>query len=511
MERSAKATLLPHGGGGAVLMPPALLARLGLRPGEQVLLCTQAQRAAVRVGMAGASFHGAASVPGRGALLHGSGSALHEADFPLAETGSAPPGAEGWTQGSAGPGADVVLVDPAILRRLHLPPHWPLRLRRTADGRLHVGPFVGILCERQGAGSPYGPQTTFFRRLIRIGRSLHMAVYVFAPGDVNRVMGAVAGWTWVDGRGWVRRLFPLPHVLYDRGFVTGPVLRLQRWLRTRLGVQQFNSLVGSKWWVYRLMARHPDLRPYLPETRVLRTTADLLIMLRRHGTVYVKAAGGGKGIGIWVISADGRGTFSYRYTDAQTRIHRGRTGNPAAIVRHLLSKPRQPWLIQPRVDLARWRGRIFDVRVLVQRDGRGQWHITGTGARIGRPGSIISNLYGGGDALPLEPVLTESLGLTPQEAAALRRRVEEIALRVAQEIDRACRRTGHVGELGIDIGIDRSGRLWFFEANSRTGRNLFRQAGLRESSRLADRRPLEFALHLAGFGPERAGMAEAFA
>jgi len=493
------------------LLPPTLLAQLGLRPGEQVLLCTQAQRTPVRIGVAGASFHGAAIPLSGGASLPTTDTALHPAAHRPEGAAAAQSSPAARVHGATGLGVGTVLVDPVILQRLHLPPHWPLRLRRTPDGRLHVGPFVGILCERQAGGSPYGPQTSFFRRLIRIGRSLHMVVYVFAPGDVNRLMRAVAGWTWVDGRGWVRRLFPLPHVLYDRGFVTGPVLRLQRWLRTRLGVQQFNSLVGSKWWVYRLMARHPDLRPYIPETRVLRSTADLLAMVRRHGTVYVKAAGGGKGIGIWVISADGRGTFSYRYTDAQTRIHRGRTGNLAAIVRHLLSKPRQPWLIQPRVDLARWRGRIFDVRVLVQRDGRGQWHITGTGARIGRPGSIISNLYGGGDAWPLEPVLMESLGVTPQEAAALRHHAEEIALRVAQEIDWACRRTGYVGELGIDIGIDRSGRLWFFEANSRTGRNLFRQAGLQESSRLADRRPLEFALHLAGFGPDGAHVAETFA
>lgn len=151
------------------------------------------------------------------------------------------------------------------------------------------------------------------------------------------------------------------------------------------------------------------------------------------------------------------------------------------------------------------------MRVLVQRDGSGNWQITGTGARIGRPGSIVSNLYGGGEAWPLEPVLMESLAMTDAQAVALRRRIEHIALRVAHEIDVACRRTGYVGELGIDIAIDRSGQLWFFEANSRTGRNLFRQAGLYDASRLADQRPLEFALHLSGFGGERAGAAAAFA
>ncbi|OUM99431.1 MAG: hypothetical protein BAA04_08945 [Firmicutes bacterium ZCTH02-B6] len=467
MERSACAALYPRAGlGRAMQLAPALSDRLGLYPGQNVQLCTKTRQALVHV-----------------------------------ETAAPQP--EDRVE-------DRVYVDAFLMQRLHLPPGWPLRLRAASDGRVHVGPFVGILCHRDGAGSPYGPQTTFFRRLIRIGRLLNMVVYVFEPADLQRQVGAVAGWTWLDGRGWVRRLFPLPDVLYDRGYVTPPVLRLQRWLR-RQGVQQFNSLVGSKWWVYRLMHRFPDLAPYIPETRVLRTTADLAGMVRRHGTVYVKAAGGGKGIGIWVISTSSRGGYTYRYTDAQARIHRGRTTNLGAIVQHLLLRPRQPWLIQPRIDLARWRGRIFDVRVLVQRDARGEWQITGTGARIGRPGSIISNLYGGGEAWPLEPVVMESLGMTEAQAAAVRRRVEQIALRVAQEIDFACRRTGYVGELGIDIGIDRSGRLWFFEANSRTGRNLFRQAGLHDASRLADRRPLEFALHLSGFGGLVMGAAESLA
>ncbi|MBO8142270.1 MAG: YheC/YheD family protein [Firmicutes bacterium] len=436
-----------------IRMSLSMLNRLGLVTGQTVLLCTQARRVQVRVGL---------RVP-------------------------------------SDPGE--VLVGADLMRRLHLPAGWPVRLRREASGSLHVGPFVGILCQRNPTGSPYGPQTAFFRRLIRAGRQMHMAVYIFQPGDVNPATAAVAGWTWTEARGWTRRLFPLPHVIYDRGYVTPPVLRVQRWLRQRVGCQQFNYLVGSKWWVYRRMSKEPDLSPYIPETRVLRTTADLAAMVRRHGTVYVKAAGGGKGIGIWVISNSPKG-FAYRYTDGACRIHRGRTTTLAPIARHLLGRPRQPWLIQPRIDLARWRGRIFDARVLVQRDGAGDFRVTGTGARIGRPGSIISNLYGGGEARPLEPILQDSLGVSSAGAVLLREQIESIALKVARLIDRSCRRTGYVGELGIDIGVDRRGRLWFFEANSRTGRNIFRRALMPESTALADRRPLEFAAHLAGFAPQ---------
>lgn len=438
-------------------MSVALLRALGLSPGASVTLCVSQRRVSVRV----------AALPGHG-----------------------PPDAPS--------DHERVFVPVDIMRRLNLPRGFPLMLRRDAAGELRVGPFLGIFCQRYSAGSIYGPQTAFFRRLIRLGRTMNMCVFVFETQDVDRARAGIHGVTWVEGRGWVRMRFPLPDVMYDRGLVTGRVMRIQHWLRRR-GVEQFNSWVGSKLWVYRLMARDPELTRLIPETVVLRRTADLAVMVRRHGTVYVKAAGGGKGIGIWLVSADGQGGYVYRYTDAHCRIRRGRTRDLSTVVHLLLSRPRRPWLIQPRIDLLRHRGRIFDVRVLVQRDGNGVLQVTGTGARIGRRGSFISNIFGGGDARRLEPLLEENLGLSPDAAVEMRREVERISVAVAELIHRACRHTGHVGELGVDIGIDRRGRLWFFEANSRTGRNVFQMAGMRDSAREALQRPLEFALYLSGF------------
>lgn len=459
MESQTMATLHPQpsGYGAAVHMSEKMLRALGLRAGTSVMLCAPHRRVPVTV----------ASLPGPG-------------------------------HASAARHAERLYVATELMRRLALPAGIPLMVRRDASGELHVGPFVGIFCQRYAVGPIYGPQTAFFRRLIRIGRTMNMCVFVFEAGDVDRTRSSISGMTWLDGRGWVRMRFPLPHVLYDRGLVNGRVMRVQHWLRRR-GVEQFNSWVGSKLWVYRQIARVPTLVEYIPETVVLRRTADLAAMVRRHGTVYVKAAGGGKGIGIWVVSADGKGGYAYRFTDARCRIRRGRTLDLSSIVHLLRSRPRQPWLIQPRIDLLRYQGRIFDVRVLVQRDGRGTLRVTGTGARIGRRGSIISNIFGGGNARRLEPLLEECLGIDPGQAAAMRRKIEEISLEVAELIHTACRQTGHVGELGVDIGIDRRGRLWFFEANSRTGRNVFQMAGMQENARHATRRPLEFALHLSGF------------
>lgn len=460
----------PPGHGPIVRMSSTLMRRLGLDPGKPLTLRAGQRRVQLLVAM------GEKSLSTDGTDLH----------------------------------AERLYLPSNIVQRMNLPTNWPVMLRQDVGGDVHIGPFVGIFCQRYPRKSIFGPQTAFFRRLIRLGRTMNMCVYVFETRDVDRRAGIVHGVTWLEERGWVRMRFPLPDVLYDRGFVNGPVMHVQRWLRRR-GVEQFNSWVGSKLWVYRLMADDPELARYIPETVVLRRTADLAGMIRRHGTVYVKAAGGGKGIGIWVIRGDGQGGYVYGYTDSLCRIRRGKTRDLSSIVQMLLSRPRKPWLIQPRIELLRHKGRIFDVRVLVQRDATGTLQVTGTGARIGRRGSFISNIFGGGDARQLEPLLEETLGLSPAAAAAMREEIERVALSVAELIHRACRRTGHVGELGVDIGIDRRGRLWFFEANSRTGRNVFQMAGMRDSARAAMQRPLEFALYLSGFaGPSSVVSAQSF-
>lgn len=397
-------------------------------------------------------------------------------------------------------GMERLYMPTNIVRRFHLPLEQPLHMHLTPTQELHIGPIVGIYCQRYPGPSRYGPQTRFFRQLIRIGQQMGMFVYVFEGSDIDRRGAMIYGSTWIAHRGWVRRWCPLPHVFYDRGMVAAADMRAHRWLRLR-GVQQFNSYVGSKLWVYRLMADVPHLATYIPETRVLRRPQDLAAMVRRHDVVYVKSANGGKGIGIWVVQKHPAGGYTYRFTDAATRIHRGRAPNLTPIALRLLSAPRQPWLIQPRLDLLRWRGRIFDVRVLIQRDERGKLQVTGTAARIGRRGSIISNIFGGGDAQPLRPLLQECLGLNTDEANKVHDEIEAVSLDVARLIHRAARRTGTIGELGIDIAVDRAGRLWFLEANSRTGRNVFHLASMHDRARASYERPLLYARYVAGFGP----------
>lgn len=58
---------------------------------------------------------------------------------------------------------------------------------------------------------------------------------------------------------------------------------------------------------------------------------------------------------------------------------------------------------------------------------------------------------------------------------------------------------GQSGEMGIDLGIDEDGKVWFIEANIRPARQVFNLIGETDTRLLSVERPMLYARYLAGF------------
>jgi hypothetical protein len=374
---------------------------------------------------------------------------------------------------------------------------WPkrlqLKLKIVIKGDIgYVGPLVGILC-RTFKRVRYGPQDTLFRRMISQGDELHIGCAVFSPGHISWKTGRMRGYRWSSGR-WAAYTFPLPDVVYNRTINSSAVRAVEQGMRLR-GRPVFNRRMGNKWRQYRILRNYDSIRPYLPLTRILRSTQDLQTMMARSGGAYVKPVGGAKGRGIWRVEKIGRG-YVARFTDGNARVHRISSSNLAVICRAIKRKGRV-YIVQPRLRLITWEGGIADIRALMQKDISGQWQVTGIGVRVGRRRSIVSNLSGGGSGRQLQPVLKAAFPHEPDKVDSILATLPVLAKQIAKILDKnSCL----LGELGIDFGVDDSGRVWFIEANSRTGRSLFHRLDTNDLGRTADRRPLEYAAYLAGFG-----------
>ncbi|UFJ42700.1 YheC/YheD family protein [Brevibacillus humidisoli] len=351
-------------------------------------------------------------------------------------------------------------------------------------------PTIGILTWREGTTFK---EPEYFRQLLRAGRRLGAAVFLFSPGDVNVKSKKVKGIFLSSEDKWASRWFRWPDVVIDRYWYTQkPIFKEYVAFRKQPHFLYANSRFANKWRAHEVLYNDENMRKWLPETYLYTSQQrKLLEMLRRHQVIYLKPINGTGGRGILRI-------------DQQNGYYRmlGRDKNrnkKAAVARDASSLTlrvkrwigRDKYLLQQGLDLGLLRDRSVDIRLLIQKDGSGEWKVTGMGVRVGPENSATANLHGGGKAVEAKPFLASHFG--EEKADEIIRECHQLAHQTASTVE------GHFGrmmELGLDIGIDVIGRVWLIEINPKPGRDIFREMGQPDLYKLAVQRPLQFALFL---------------
>jgi hypothetical protein len=156
---------------------------------------------------------------------------------------------------------------------------------------------------------------------------------------------------------------------------------------------------------------------------------------------------------------------------------------------YLSSRIKQPYIIQQGIDLATFNNKLFDVRLLAQKNGRGEWDVTGMGIRLAGSGKITTHVPRGGSVQSPEEVLTAAFPHYSPENILIS--IHHMALRIARSLEKEW---PALGEVSMDIGIDKTTRIWFIEANAKPGK--FDEPHIRK---LSLRRIVEYAQHQANF------------
>jgi len=356
--------------------------------------------------------------------------------------------------------------------------------------------YFGIMaCESEGF-PPFG-ERQFYRHLCKLGRSLGMETFVFSPHQVDPDTKTVTAYTYLSEQGgWQKKVYPLPQLIYDRSFPS----RKGRYGSHRLAVRRMLALqpvrflghgLKGKWEVHRALHRDPELRPYLPKTERLQGRNQLLRWLRDRGQAFLKPVNG----------SHGKGTLHISRRDSGYRIQARTATNRPLEVSFASARPlllwvsrfigRRSYLIQQYLELTGSEGGVFDIRSLVQKNGRGLWELTGMAVRKGGSGSITSNLHGGGTAEAIKPFLEREYG--SEKALSIESSLRFLSEKIPPALEAV---NGRMAELGLDLGVDRDGKVWVIEVNSKPGRSVFHRLCEKKAEWSSVRNPVAYANHL---------------
>lgn len=202
----------------------------------------------------------------------------------------------------------------------------------------------------------------------------------------------------------------------------------------------------------RLIARN------IPETRIL-TKPSLSQMLQHYRMVYVKPDNSCQGKGIIRVSRSDTGTMIVSSNDYGKTFH----ANHLDHVWNLIQKVRmkRPYIIQQGIDSLTKRNLLFDFRVHLVR-GKKKWGVVGIAGRVASKHLIVTNYYDGVKYKPVMNLLTQDLHYPSHNAKMTVDRIKQISLQTTSTVSR---KYPSWREFGIDIGIDRKGRIWIYEIN----------------------------------------------
>lgn len=360
----------------------------------------------------------------------------------------------------------------------------------------NIGTLGVMVCRRIGA--PPFAEKEFLRELCLASSCLGITVFVFFPEDKPDSAGfshRISGYTYRRGA-WEKGSFPVPNIIYDRClFKNADETSAARAFLSELPNRRWSMLsrgLPGKSRVYDLLKREQCLSPYLPHTLTYTGSESLRMALSMfEGKLFLKPSGGSHGKHTLFVDFSDHEKTRLQGRDRYNSIFK--TTLPTRELPFWIKKftGRRRFIIQPYLSLSSRDGRPFDVRVLVQKNARGHWTTTGMAVRQGPAEGMTSNLHGGGTAFPVPFFLESEFSATVSDHIITS--IKQLSDLIPPILEGGF---GRLGELGIDFGIDCSGKVWLLEVNSKPGRRVFRQSGDIPAAKLSVENPLRYARYL---------------
>ncbi|WP_167577457.1 YheC/YheD family protein [Ammoniphilus sp. YIM 78166] len=217
-----------------------------------------------------------------------------------------------------------------------------------------------------------------------------------------------------------------------------------------------HEFIESKMTKTQPLLEDPILNQHVPELHWF-SEHHLKRMLSTYNTVYIKPDKGSLGLGIWRMKL---------LNDSRCKLANAKSSekySPAKAIAMLKGylNPKEDYLVQQGINLSTYKGCPFHIRVVLQKI-MGRWQVSMTSALVaGKKNAVVTNLARGGTELSVEEVMYHN----DQKWSQINtfRELIDLSHQVASTLGSSL----PLLVLGLDMGIDKGGKIWFIEANTK--------------------------------------------
>ena len=391
---------------------------------------------------------------------------------------------------------NTIGISKDLLEDLHFPSvHSSVHLFSDVE-TLYLGPLVGIFTSGFSTIKvrPVGDRSILFSKLLSVQKTVGVIAFLFGEQHINWEKGTINGLFYEDG--WKKVEVPFPNVVYDR-IPNRRIENLNRIKKVKSRLQNeylipwYNPSFFNKLDIYERLLQEDSISDYLPETHAFTSISAIERMLSNFGNVFIKPRNGSLGKGIYQVLYDKKDGFYYtRYNDVDQGNKLIKFDHLEALINHIFeNQDPSHYLVQQGIHLIRAEKKPIDFRVHTNKNKDGVWETTAIAAKIAGSGSVTTHINNGGIVKAIEEL--DSMDLSPED---IKQRLQKASLQISAALENQFE--GIIGEIGFDLGIDRRGRVWLFEANSKPGRSIFKHPPLKKYDLETRRKSLEFAVFL---------------
>jgi glutathione synthase/RimK-type ligase-like ATP-grasp enzyme len=367
---------------------------------------------------------------------------------------------------------------------------------------MRIGPFLGILISAAKKEHVLeGYQDNVYIKLTNHMRNLGGLLVFFTIDDIDWNELLIKGHLIGTDNLYHEVCVPFPRVIYDRCFgskgrLVGADFREKINEFGLTDIKIYNCMVKlGKLETYELCSKNKDLQKItLPYSEF--SFQSLTGFMEKYDSVYIKPDLLYKGEGIIKVSRNGQ-YFSLEHH--RDKLFTRKSTNDLMSVIDLMEDfghLSQRYVIQKSISLASFLGNPFDVRVMLQKNGLGEWEVSGVLARVGPENCLITSPRSGGQVIRLSEALSSAFPGQIGRRREIKQNIENYAIKIGLAMEAEY---GLIGELGIDMGVDSDGSVWMIEVNGKPLKVSMKRLNSKPVDIKINRYPCLFGAFLDGF------------